>query len=250
MHSTKSKKKLLNPRSVLRLSSATTATINTITSTITSGVSHSELAAGQQQVSFMGLSKTVHTPEPRQIPEADQQFLGLRLLAEVSASQIEVNPFEALAKHQTVTFDDKVVKTGIAGAPNLPSDQHQAEQSPDLTTNTDKWIIVDKSQKRPYICGFPECDKNYKCRSHLIGHFITHTGVSKFKCIYPECTGKEYFRDRAMLNRHIVTKHRLVKTFQCHRCNKRFTRRESLKHHEKYVYCIEEKRKSPKGKRN
>ena len=250
VHSTKSKKKLLNPQSVLRLSSATTATTNTITSTITFGVSHSELAAGQQQGSFMGLSKTVHTPEPRQIPEADHQFFGLRLLAEVSASQIEVDPFEALATHQTVTFDDKVVTTGIAGAPNLPSDQYQAEQSPDLTTNTDKWIIVDKSQKRPYMCGFPECDKNYKCRSHLIGHFITHTGVSKFKCIYPECKGKEYFRDRAMLKRHIVTKHKLVKSFQCPRCNKRFTRRESLKHHEKYVYCIEEKRKSPKGKRN
>ena len=54
---------------------------------------------------------------------------GLKLLAEVSTSQI--NPFEALATHQTVSFEDEQVTTGIARDPNLPSDQHLAKQSPD-----------------------------------------------------------------------------------------------------------------------
>ena len=116
----------------------------TRTSTTTFGVSQPEPAARQrQQSSFVGLSTTVHTPESPYISASDQQFAGLRLLAEVSTSQID--PFEALATHQTVTFEDKVVTTEIAGATNLPSDQYQAERSPEPT---DKWIIVDKSQEK------------------------------------------------------------------------------------------------------
>ena len=102
VHSPKKKKKSPKKQSVSKSSSATS------TSTITSG-------------NFQ--------PESTQIPEADQQFSGLRLLAEVSTSQI--NPFEALATHQTVSFEDEQVTTGIARDPNLPSDQHLAKQSPD-----------------------------------------------------------------------------------------------------------------------
>ena len=79
----------------------------TRTSTTTFGVSQPEPAARQrQQSSFVGLSTTVHTPESPYISAGDQQFAGLRLLAEVSTSQI--NPFEALATHQAVTFGDEV----------------------------------------------------------------------------------------------------------------------------------------------
>ena len=39
------------------------------------------------------------------MPAADQQRTGLRLLTEVSVPQIQFDPFEALAAHQTTTFD-------------------------------------------------------------------------------------------------------------------------------------------------
>ena len=89
----------------LSQSTATVTNTSTVISVTASGMSQSELVAGQrQQGSFTGLSITVHTPESRHIPAAEQTFAGLRLLAEVSASQIE--PFQALATHQSVTFDD------------------------------------------------------------------------------------------------------------------------------------------------
>ena len=219
VHSPKKEKKSPKKQSVSKSSSAAS------TSTITSGNSQ---------------------PESTQIPEADQQFSGLRLLAEVSTSQ--ANPFEALATHQTVSFEDEQVTTGIARDHNLPSDQHLAKQSPD-PIDTNKWIILDKSQERPYRCGFPECDKNYKSRRHLKRHFIVHTGVSNYGCTYPECVGKKYFRDHAMLSRHIISTHSLEKPFQCDRCNKRFKRKERCTYHKKHVHSREHEQKSPKRKR-
>ena len=247
VHPTKSQKIPPNPQNIYESSSAATATITASISTMTSRVSQPELTVGQrQQGPYVGISTTTDTSESMQTAASYHQQDGLRLLAEVSTSQI--NPFVALATHQTVTFDNEAVTTGIAGVPNLPSDQYQAEQSPD-PTDTNKWIIVDKSQERPYLCGFPECDKNYKHRNHLVRHFTAHTGVSKYKCTYPECVDEKYFLDRSELNRHIVTKHTFKKPFQCDKCNKRFTRKESLDYHSEFVYCIREKRKSPKRKR-
>ena len=86
-------------------STADATSMSTTTSVVAAAVSQPELAAGQrQQGSFAGVLATVHTPESTHIPAADQQFAGLRLLAEASASQVD--PFEALATHRTVTFDE------------------------------------------------------------------------------------------------------------------------------------------------
>ena len=249
-HSPKKQKKSTKPQSVSKSSSAATATITATasTSTMTSRFSQPELAAGQrQQGSYVGTSTTIDTPESMQIASYNQQD-GLKLLAEVSTSQI--NPFAALATHQTVTFDDEAVTTEIAGVSNLPSDQYQAEQSPD-PTDTNKWIIVDKSQERPYRCGYPGgCDKNYLRKGCLVRHFIVHTGVSNFGCAYPECVGKKYFNDQAKLERHIICAHTLEKPFRCDRCKKRFRRIESLKYHMNHVVHVSNnEKKSPKRKK-
>ena len=127
-----------------------TATTSTTNVTIPE-VSQPKSATGQGlQGSLMDLLSTAHTLESAPTRVADQQFVGLRLLSEIGPAQTD--PFETLATHQTVTLDDEVVMTEIAEAPNLPSDQYQAEQSPE---STDKWIIVDKSQKKPYKSGYP-----------------------------------------------------------------------------------------------
>ena len=209
-------------KSVSKSSSATATTHTASTSTRTSGNSQ---------------------PESTQIPEADQQFSGLRLLAEVSTSQI--NPFEALATHQAVSFDDEAVTTGIAVDPNLPSLQRPAKQSPD-PTDINKWIIVNKSQEKPYKCGYQGCDKSYLTKPHLKRHLVKHTGTSKFKCLHPECIGNEYFGDSTLLKRHIATKHTLYKPFQCDRCKKRFTHKEGLKYHREHLHYPKNKQKSPK----
>ena len=140
----------------------------------------------------------------------------------------------------------EAVTTGIAGGPNLPNDQYPEEQSPD---STDKWIIVDNSQERPYKCGYGGCDKSYYWRIHLKRHFVKHTGTSKFKCPHPECVGNKYFGDSTLLKRHITSKHTFEKPFQCYSCNKRFTRKESLKHHKERMHSSENEQKPPKRKK-
>ena len=250
VHPREAEKKSPKPQSISESSSATTTTntANTAsTSTINFKVSQPELAAGQrQQGSYVVTSTTIDTPESMPIASYHQQD-GLKLLAEVSTSQI--NPFTALATHQTVTFDDEAVTKEIAGVPNLPSDQYQAEQSPD-PTDTNKWIIVDESQDKPYRCGYPKgCDKSYLRKHCLIRHFVKHTGTSKFKCPYPECVGNEYFGDTTLLKRHIAKIHTLDRPFQCGRCKKRFTRKDSLKYHWEHVPCLKNGQKSAKGKK-
>ena len=197
---------------VSKSTSTATATSTSTTTTVTvSGVSLPESAAGKcQQGSFVGPSTTVHAPEPTQTPKANQQFSGLRLLADVTTSKID-------------SFDDEAVTTGITEVPNLSSDQYQAERCP---APTNQWIIVDKSQERPYKCGYSGCDKSYLRRNHLIGHFVKHTCTSNFKCTYPECVGNEYFRDCGKLKRHIAIKHTRQKPFQCEICDKQFHRKD------------------------
>ena len=92
-------------------SSTATSSATTSTSVTASRVSQPESAAGRRlESSFVSKSTTVHTPESRQIPTDYPQQAGLRLLAEASlsseASASQHNPFQALATHQTVTFDD------------------------------------------------------------------------------------------------------------------------------------------------
>ena len=245
VHFLKSKKNSPERHSVSESLSAIAAIITASISTMTSRVSQPELAAWQRpQGSFVDLSKTVHTLESMHIPEADKQFSGLRLLANVSTSQID--PFEALATHQTVIFGDQAMTTGIAEGPNLPSFQHLAKQIPD-PTDTNKWIIVDKSQKKPYRCGYPGCDKGYSRKDHLKGHFLEHTGESEFKCPYPECAGYEYFRYGSSLKRHMFM-HTSEQPFQCDICEKRFARKDHLRRHKKDVHRIKEEKKSPKRK--
>ena len=234
VHLIKSKKKSPKQHSFFESFSATTTTHTSSTSTMTSWVSQPESAARQcQQGSFVDLSKTVvYTPESTHIPVTEHQLTELRLLAEITTSQIEVDPFEALAAHQTATLDDEAVPTGIAGFPSLPSDQHLAEQSRDPT---DEWIIVEKSQERPYKCGYTGCDKSYKYKHHLREHFTVHTGKSKYKCNLPGCDGR-MFCDSSSLSRHTLSIHSTERPFQCDRCNRRFARKYTLKNHRKRMH--------------
>ena len=178
VHFIKSKNNSAKPQSVSKSSFAATATITASTSTIASRFSQPELVAGQrQQGSFVDLSTIIHTPESIHISTDYHQQAGLRLLAEISAgaSQIEVDPFEALAKYQTIIFDNKHQGRSASSLSlsNEPSRSHKSsqlvddnasivreEQSSD-PTDTNKWIIVDRSQDKPFQCGYPGgCDKS------------------------------------------------------------------------------------------
>ena len=122
-------------------SSPATST-STTTSVTVSRVSQSELAARRrqrqrqrQQASFVGISTSVHTPASTYAPADYQQHEGLRLLAEVSTSQVD--PFDALATHQTNIFDDKDEDQEQPDESSLPSDEpSQPVEGKDTATRT------------------------------------------------------------------------------------------------------------------
>ena len=228
------------------------------TSVIASRASQPELAAGPRQLgSFVGLSTTIHTPESALIPATYHQQDGLGLVSEIGITQIAPAPLEA-ARYLAVTFDDdhqgrSASSLSLSNEPagsqkssqpvnDVPIVREEQRSDP---TDTSKWIIVDKSQERRYLCGYPGCGKDYLRRSHLIGHLVKHKGTSKFKCPYPECVGNEYFRDRGMLKRHIASKHSPDKPFQCDRCNRRYWRKDQFLYHRKHGHSSKAKKKSP-----
>ena len=111
VHFIKSKKRSPKRHSVSKSSSAATATITAGTSTMTSRISQPELAARQrQQGFFFNLLKTVYTPEPTLMPATYYQQDELGLLSDISVFDISSSkgdPFEMLATHQSVTFEDQ-----------------------------------------------------------------------------------------------------------------------------------------------
>ena len=128
------------------------------------------------------------------------------------------------------------------------SDHSSSDQEADPIA---RWFMVTDSEERPFHCGHEGCDKTYKRRHHLEGHLLKHLGTTKHRCPHSECVGKEYFRDRSTLNRHINKIHKHEKPFQCGICDIRFGRRDHLKVHMQTIHSIEEKKtfsekKSPK----
>ena len=111
-----------------------------------------------------------------------------------------------------------------------------------------RWFVVADSKERPFQCGYEGCGKTYKRRHHLKGHLVKHLGTTKHRCPYSECVGKEYFRDRSTLNRHINTRHKHEKPFQCGICDMRFGRRDHLKVHMQTIHSIGGKKKYSRRK--
>ena len=253
-------------------STATAASTGTATSVVTSVVSQSEFAAGQRQQegSFSGFSTTVYTPESRHIPAAER-YVRLRLSAEISASQLQIDPFVTLATHQAVTFDDeaqeqsaislslpdepllsneppqatddvdpimvvaKPHETGISEDPKRPGGQNLADQN---TDSTDKWIMYSGDETRPFKCGYKGCRKTYTTKQILQRHFVSHIGGLQFRCYTGGCTGTTRYCDKQALDRHIRKKHTSERPYECDFCNKRFMHSDTLASHRRKLHSV------------
>ena len=114
--------------SISKTYSATTINTAASTNTITPGSSQLGTLAGQHsRGSFLGLSTIVYTPESPLIPatyyQQDEPMLlpDTRLLSDINASQVD--PFKALATHQTVTIEDLGQEQKQLGEFPLPFDE-------------------------------------------------------------------------------------------------------------------------------
>ncbi|XP_049575060.1 WT1 transcription factor b isoform X1 [Syngnathus scovelli] len=84
------------------------------------------------------------------------------------------------------------------------------------------------SEKRPYVCTHPGCNKRYFKLSHLQMHGRKHSGEKPYQCDVTEC-GRRFSRSD-QLKRH-QRRHTGVKPFECETCQRKFSRSDHLKTH-------------------
>ncbi|XP_021167758.2 WT1 transcription factor b isoform X4 [Fundulus heteroclitus] len=87
---------------------------------------------------------------------------------------------------------------------------------------------TEASEKRPFMCAHPGCNKRYFKLSHLQMHGRKHTGERPYQCDFTEC-GRRFSRSD-QLKRH-QRRHTGVKPFECETCQRKFSRSDHLKTH-------------------
>ncbi|XP_060932240.1 WT1 transcription factor a isoform X2 [Limanda limanda] len=89
-------------------------------------------------------------------------------------------------------------------------------------------VRSEASEKRPFMCAYPGCNKRYFKLSHLQMHSRKHTGEKPYQCEFTDC-GRRFSRSD-QLKRH-QRRHTGVKPFQCETCQRKFSRSDHLKTH-------------------
>ncbi|XP_034033112.1 WT1 transcription factor a isoform X1 [Thalassophryne amazonica] len=89
-------------------------------------------------------------------------------------------------------------------------------------------VRSENSEKRPFMCPYPGCNKRYFKLSHLQTHSRKHTGEKPYQCEFTDC-GRGFSRSD-QLKRH-QRRHTGVKPFQCETCQRKFSRSDHLKTH-------------------
>ncbi|XP_069479662.1 Wilms tumor protein isoform X2 [Ambystoma mexicanum] len=87
---------------------------------------------------------------------------------------------------------------------------------------------TETNEKRPFMCGYPGCNKRYFKLSHLQMHGRKHTGEKPYQCDFKDCERR--FSRSDQLKRH-QRRHTGVKPFQCKTCQRKFSRSDHLKTH-------------------
>uniref|UniRef100_A0A3P9LAU8 WT1 transcription factor a n=1 Tax=Oryzias latipes TaxID=8090 RepID=A0A3P9LAU8_ORYLA len=102
-------------------------------------------------------------------------------------------------------------------------------------------VRSESSEKRPFMCGYPGCNKRYFKLSHLQMHSRKHTGEKPYQCEFTDC-GRRFSRSD-QLKRHqrrhtglISLTHITIfseKPFNCRwpNCQKKFARSDELVRH-------------------
>ena len=126
-----------------------------------------------------------------------------------------------------------------AAMPEKSADsQKNTEQNPDeslkerVKKETAKWVIrLERGVERRFVCNYPNCGSTCITLVNLRMHIFKHTGISVYKCPYPECSNNPYFRDTNTLRRHERSRHTNERPYPCQLCSQRFGRLDIYKKH-------------------
>ena len=150
----------------------------------------------------------------RQKPDgAETEFLSL--------------PPEIAARSQSAAMPEK-----SAGSQKNKRQKPNKSLKERIKKETAKWIVrLEPSVERRFVCSYPNCGSTYTSLTRLKRHIFKHTGISLYKCTYPECSNKPYFRDSLELFKHVQVHHKSAKFYFCKFCNKRFRHLNTFKVH-------------------
>ena len=130
-----------------------------------------------------------------------------------------------------------------AAMPEKSADsQKNTEQNPDeslkerVKKETAKWVRLEPGVKRRYVCSYPNCGSTHVTLTQLKRHIFRHISISVYKCTYPECSNKPYFRDSLALHRHVQSHHTHEKPYHCTLCDGRFARSDTYKRHMRNIH--------------
>ena len=248
--------------------STSTVTATTTTATLSGGSQAESAIDRPQEGSFVGLSTTVHTPESTHIP-AVERYAWLRLLAEISDSQLQIDPFEALATYQTASLNDDAQEQSASSLslsdepllsnepsqaandtnPIMEVEEHEPRSGKNLADpnadSIDKWIIYSNDETRPFKCGYG-CSRTCIRKQGLRRHIVTHISDSQFRCYTGNCTGVYKYCDKEALARHIYRQHTMKRPYECDICNKRYPYQDNLFRHRIYLHSVRDEQKQPK----
>ena len=108
-----------------------------------------------------------------------------------------------------------------------------------VKNETAKWVVrLERGVKRRYVCSYPNCGLAYKTLSNVRTHIFSHIGISNYKCSYPECVDKPYFRDNYNLQRHVQSHHTYDRPYFCPLCNRRYGRLDNYRVHMSQMHKI------------
>ena len=130
-----------------------------------------------------------------------------------------------------------------AAVPEKSADsQKNTEQNPDesleerVKKETAKWIRFEPGAERRFVCSYPNCGSTHITLPQLKRHIFIHISISIYKCTYPECSNKPYFRDSLALHRHVQSHHTHEKPYHCTLCDRHFARSDTYKRHMRNIH--------------
>ncbi|KAK1887387.1 Wilms tumor protein like A [Dissostichus eleginoides] len=94
-------------------------------------------------------------------------------------------------------------------------------------------VRSESSEKRPFMCAYPGCNKRYFKLSHLQMHSRKHTGEKPYPCDFTDC-GRRFSRsDQLKRHQRRHTGKTSEKPFNCRwpNCQKKFARSDELVRH-------------------
>ena len=124
------------------------------------------------------------------------------------------------------------------------SRKYTKRQDPDeflrrrVKEETNRWIVEceGSSEGARFMCGYPGCGWTCSTRGNLKVHIFRHTGISLFRCHYPECSDNPYYRSSSELQRHELLYHKKEKPYHCTLCDMRFRRSDAYKRHIRNIH--------------